>query len=178
MKTVLITGTSTGLGFAAVVSLARAGHDVIATMRNPARSSELQQLAEKEQLPVTVLALDVDDDASVGAGVAQVLETHGHIDVLVNNAGIGGLGAVEETPIAEYRAIMETNYFGVLRCTQAVLPAMRARRSGRIINVASVAGKLATPALAIQALDDAGWCDYTEGAMGLGVRKHLLAGGV
>jgi NAD(P)-dependent dehydrogenase (short-subunit alcohol dehydrogenase family) len=151
MKTVLITGTSTGIGFAAAVALARAGHDVFATMRTPARSPDLQALAAKDNLPITVIPLDVDDDASVKAGVATVLAARGHIDVLVNNAGIAMLGSVEETPLAGYRGIMETNYFGALRCIQSVLPGMRARRGGRIINVTSVAGRLAFPGQAAYA---------------------------
>jgi len=145
MQTILVTGSSTGLGFAAAVALARAGHDVFATMRHPARAPELQAVASKEGLPITVLAMDVDDDASVKGGVEKVTAARGRIDVLVNNAGIAQLGSVEETPLDAFRAIMETNYFGALRCIQAVLPAMRERRGGRIINVTSVAGRLAFP---------------------------------
>jgi NAD(P)-dependent dehydrogenase (short-subunit alcohol dehydrogenase family) len=145
MKTILITGTSTGLGFAAAVALARAGHDVFATMRNPARSPELQTLATNERLPITIVPLDVDSDDSVSNGVAKILALRGRIDVLINNAGIGPLGSVEETPLAEHRQVIETNYFGTLRCIQAVLPGMRERRAGQIVNISSVAGKLATP---------------------------------
>lgn len=145
MKTILITGTSTGLGFAAATSLARAGYDVFATMRNPAKSPELQVLAAKENLPITVVPLDVDSDQSVTDGVAKILKLRGRIDVLVNNAGIGPLGSVEEALFAEHRQVMETNYFGALRCIQAVLPGMRERRGGQIVNISSVAGKLASP---------------------------------
>lgn len=144
MKTIIVTGTSTGIGFAVAVALGRAGHDVFATMRDPKKAPELQALAAKESLPITVMPLDVDSDASVLAGVARVREARGRIDVLVNNAGIGSLGSVEETPFEQFRQVMETNYFGALRCIQAVLPAMRAERSGRIINITSVAGKLAS----------------------------------
>lgn len=143
MKTILVTGTSTGIGFATAVSLMRAGHDVFATMRNPAKSPELLALAAREALPIAVIPLDVDRDESVAAGVAHVLKARGRIDVLVNNAGVGQLGSVEGTPLAQFRQVMETNYFGALRCTQAVLPGMRERKSGRIINVTSVAGRLA-----------------------------------
>ena len=144
MKTIIVTGTSTGIGFAAAVALARAGHDVFATMRDPARSPELQALATKENLSITIVPLDVDSDASVSRGIAKIQEMRGRVDVLVNNAGIGQLGSVEEMPLDQFRQVMETNFFGALRCIQAVLPGMRARQSGRIINVTSVAGKLAS----------------------------------
>ena len=137
MATVLITGSSTGLGLATAVALARAGHDVYATMRNPARSPELQTIARKESLPITILRLDVDRDDSVVQAVRQVLAERGHVDVLVNNAGILAFGAVEDLPLDVFRQAMETNYFGALRCIQAVLPSMRERRSGCIVNVTS-----------------------------------------
>jgi NAD(P)-dependent dehydrogenase (short-subunit alcohol dehydrogenase family) len=144
MKTIIVTGTSTGIGFAAAVALARAGHDVFATMRDPARSRELQALAAKENLSITIVPLDVDSDASVTRGMAKIQEMRGRVDVLVNNAGIGALGSVEEMPVDQFRQVMETNFFGALRCIQAVLPGMRGRQSGRIINVTSVAGRLAS----------------------------------
>ena len=144
MKTIIVTGTSTGIGFAAAVALARAGHDVIGTMRDPARSPELQARAAKETLSITTVALDVDSDASVSRGMAKIQEMRGRVDVLVNNAGIGQLGSVEEMPLDQFRQVMETNFFGALRCIQAVLPGMRTRKSGCIINVTSVAGKLAS----------------------------------
>ena len=144
MKIAVVTGSSTGLGFATAVALARAGHEVFGTMRDPARSPELAALAAQEGLPLTVLPLDVDSDTSVAAAFAQVRAMRGRVDVLVNNAGIAGLGSVEHTPLDLYRQIMETNYFGVLRCIQAVLPGMRERRSGHIINVSSIAGRIAS----------------------------------
>ena len=145
MKTILVTGTSTGLGFAAAVSLVRAGHDVFATMRTPGKSPELLAQAKRDGLPITIIPLDVDSDESVAAGVKHVLDARGRIDVLVNNAGIAQVGSVEAMPLSTFRRIMETNYFGTVRCIQAVLPAMRAQKSGRIINISSVAGRLAFP---------------------------------
>jgi NAD(P)-dependent dehydrogenase (short-subunit alcohol dehydrogenase family) len=144
MYTAIVTGTSTGIGFATAVSLARAGHDVFATMRDPVRSPELASLALQDGLQITVIPLDVNDDASVTAAVQTVIRARGHIDVLVNNAGIGQLGSIEAMPLAIFREVMETNYFGALRCTKAVLPGMRERLCGRIINVTSVAGRLAS----------------------------------
>ena len=145
MSTILITGCSTGIGFATAELMARNGHTVYATMRNPQRSPELGQLAERDKLPITIITMDVDSDGSVQSAVANVLAQAGHIDVLVNNAGVGPLGPVEEQPFAEFQAIMETNYFGTLRCIRAVLPGMRERREGCIITISSVGGKLYSP---------------------------------
>jgi NAD(P)-dependent dehydrogenase (short-subunit alcohol dehydrogenase family) len=144
MAVAFITGTSTGIGLATAVTLARAGHTVYATMRNPAGGAdEIREIASNENLPITVLAVDVDDDASVRDGVAQAIAGGGQIDVLVNNAGVAVHGSVEELPLSEFRRTMETNFFGALRCIQAVLPAMRERRGGCIVNVTSVAGRIA-----------------------------------
>jgi NAD(P)-dependent dehydrogenase (short-subunit alcohol dehydrogenase family) len=145
MAIALVTGTSTGIGQATAVTLARGGHTVYATMRNPAKgAAEIQEIAEKESLPLKVLPLDVDDDASVKTGVAQALAMSGRIDVLVNNAGIPMHGSVEELPVAEFKRAMETNFFGALRCIQAVLPGMRERHHGVIVNVSSVAGRFSS----------------------------------
>ena len=142
MAIAVVTGSSTGIGEATAVSLARAGHTVYATMRNPQKGSEgLRAIAGKEKLAFRFLALDVDSDESVKSTFAAILDEAGEIDVLVNNAGIGNMGAVEETPLSVFRAVMETNFFGALRCMQAVLPGMRARKAGSIVNVTSVAGR-------------------------------------
>ena len=148
MTTVLITGTSTGIGLATALACGRAGHRVAATMRNPAGAPALAEAAARERLAITVIPMDVDTDASVRDGMARIDREIGPIDVLVNNAGIERIGSVEELPLAEFRAVMETNYFGVIRCCQAVLPAMRQRRSGCIINVSSVAGHVAVAPMA------------------------------
>ncbi len=135
MTSVLITGTSKGIGYDAALQLARAGYDVIATMRNP-DGSDLGASAEAGSLPVTIRQLDVDDDLSV----AEVFSEFGDIDILVNNAGILSCEAIEDESLEKFRAVMETNFFGAVKCCKAVVPAMRKRGSGCIINITSVAG--------------------------------------
>lgn len=147
MASVLITGTSKGIGFEAALAFGRAGHQVHATMRNPSQSPVLAETAARENLPITVSAMNVDSDQSVSEAIAAIVKSHGPIDVLVNNAGVEGRGSVEELQLAEFRAIMETNYFGALRCIQALVPQMRQRGSGCIINVSSVAGRISNPPL-------------------------------
>lgn len=146
MASVLITGTSKGIGFETALAFGRAGHQVHATMRNPSQSPALAETAAREKLPITVSVMDVDSDSSVSDAIAAILKS-GPIDVLVNNAGVEGVGPVEEFPLAKFRAIMETNYFGALRCIQAVVPEMRERQSGTIINISSVAGRICNPPL-------------------------------
>jgi NAD(P)-dependent dehydrogenase (short-subunit alcohol dehydrogenase family) len=163
MASVLITGTSTGIGLATALALGRAGHKVYATMRNPSRAPELGERAAQERLPIKISVMDVDSDSSVSTAIANIQKDAGHIDVLVNNAGVERNGSVEELALADFRAVMETNYFGALRCIQAVLTQMRQRKSGCIINVTSVAGRIATSPLApytaskfaLEALSDA-----------------------
>lgn len=148
MASVLITGTSTGIGLATALNLGRAGHKVYATMRNPSRAPELAEKTAEEKLPIKISTMDVDSDSSVKTAIADIHKDAGHIDVLVNNAGIERSGSVEELPLAEFRAVMETNYFGALRCIQAVVPQMRQRKGGCVINVTSVAGRIASSPLA------------------------------
>ena len=139
----VVTGTSSGIGLATSLALARAGHRVFAGMRNPGKAQPLRDAAAKEALPVEVIELDVTSQPSVDKAFADV-RAHGPVDVLVNNAGIGGATPLELTPEAEHRAMFETNYFGAIRCIQAVLPEMRERRTGAIANVTSIAGLIAT----------------------------------
>jgi NAD(P)-dependent dehydrogenase (short-subunit alcohol dehydrogenase family) len=148
MASVLITGTSTGIGLETALTLGRAGHNVYASMRNPSRAPELGQKASREGLPITISVMDVDSDTSVKTAIANIYKEAGNIDVLVNNAGVAREGSVEELPLSEFRAVMETNYFGPLRCIQAVVPTMRRRKNGCIINVSSVAGRVATSPMA------------------------------
>lgn len=142
MSVILITGCSTGIGYATAETLARSGNTVYASMRNPHQSPKLQQVADRDGLSLHVLQLDVLYDESVGAAVDFILKKEGHIDVLINNAGISDLGPIEELPMESFNSDMNTNYFGAVRCIKAVLPSMRERRNGTIINISSVAGKM------------------------------------
>ena len=143
MSIVLITGSSSGIGLATALHFARLGHDVHAGVRNPATAPELTAAVDAEKLPVRLVALDVDDAASVSRAVSEVLGRSGRIDVLVNNAGIGGGGPIGDVPVDWAKTLFETNYFGAIRMIQAVLPEMRERRSGAIVNVSSIAGRVA-----------------------------------
>jgi NAD(P)-dependent dehydrogenase (short-subunit alcohol dehydrogenase family) len=136
-RVVLVTGASSGNGRAIATLLAQDGYRVFGTSRDPARAAQASG--------VEMLELDVRSDESVRACVAAVFEKAGRLDVLVNNAGYELTGAVEETSLDEARAQLETNFFGVVRMTKRALPAMRERRSGRIVNVSSLAGLSAIP---------------------------------
>ena len=143
MTVTLVTGTSTGIGEATAIHLSRVGHTVYASMRTPdASGGGLRRLAEEEGLDLALIALDVNDPVSVTSAVDGVIERSGQINVLVNNAGLGMLTSVEEVPVEDAKAVFETNVFGPLRMMQAVLPAMRERRGGTIVNISSVAGRL------------------------------------
>jgi NAD(P)-dependent dehydrogenase (short-subunit alcohol dehydrogenase family) len=139
MKTVLVTGASSGIGEAIARRLLGDGWRVFAGSR---RTGRMAGLAAAGAVP---LALDVTDDASMQAAMAALLADGGRIDALVNNAGYGSYGSLEEVPLAEARRQFEVNVFGLARLTQLALPAMRAQRSGRIVNITSIGGKMHEP---------------------------------
>lgn len=145
-RVVLITGCSRGIGLAAAIAFAKAGDAVVATMRNVAvRGDALRAELAAAGAEAEVLALDVTDQASVDACFADVYARHGRVDVLVNNAGLGYRGTLEELSIDDLQASLDVNFLGCARTMKAVLPAMRAARSGTIINVSSVAGSFGQP---------------------------------
>jgi NAD(P)-dependent dehydrogenase (short-subunit alcohol dehydrogenase family) len=151
MAVIVVTGANSGIGRAAAIHLASSGHTVYGAMRDLARGEKLAALADEAGTEVRPVAIDVSDDESVRSGFAEVLGHEGHVDVLVNNAGIGMNAVVEEVDIEEAKAVFDVNYFGIIRCTQAVLPTMRERRSGTIVNVSSIAGRIAALAQAVYA---------------------------
>ena len=134
-KVILLTGASSGIGYDTAVALAQQGHKVYAAARRVERMEPLRQYG------IVPLKMDVTDEASMKAGVRTLLDAEGRIDVLINNAGYGYFGAVENVPMDDARNQLEVNVFGLARLCQLVLPTMRAQHSGRIINTASVAGR-------------------------------------
>lgn len=145
MSVVLITGCSSGFGKLAAISFAKRGDTVFASMRNTSRSQALRDEAAAAGVSVEIVHLDVNDRASAEAAVAGIQQAAGRIDVLVNNAGIGAVAPTEEFDDDEFVRVFDTNVFGVLRVTRAVLPLMRTQHSGRIVNVGSLAGIVASP---------------------------------
>ena len=146
-KVALVTGSSSGIGFETSLMLARAGFNTYASMRNLEKSKNITEIAKKEKLPLQVVQLDVNNDGSVKDAIVKIIKTDQRIDVLINNAGYGLFGSVEDTSIEEIKAQFETNFFGVVRVTQQVLPLMRRQNSGTIVNVSSVGGRIGLPSL-------------------------------
>ena len=142
LSVAVVTGSSSGIGLAASLALAKNGYLTYATMRNLAKQDSIQAVAEKEHLPVRTVQLDVTDENSVKNAIQSILSESGRIDLLVNNAGYGMTGAFEDIGMDEIKLLYETNVFGVIRVTQAVLPIMRKQGSGRIINISSGAGRI------------------------------------
>lgn len=159
----LVTGASSGIGKESALALVAAGFNVVGTSRDTSRVTPLDG--------VTFLGLDVASDASVAATVQEVSERFGRIDVLVNNAGVGSMGAAEETSIAQAQGMFDTNVFGVMRMVNEVLPHMRAQRRGRIINISSVLGFLPQPYMAAYAASKHAVEGYTE-SLDHEVRDH------
>ncbi|PRP66183.1 SDR family oxidoreductase [Nonlabens agnitus] len=156
-KVVLITGGSSGIGKAIAIYLQQAGYTVYGTSRNPDRYPDS---------PVPLVAMDVQDEASISTAVSTIIEKEKTIDILINNAGVGITGPMEETPIEEVKNAMETNFYGPLRVLQAVLPIMRQQRSGRVINITSIAGYMGLPYRGIYSA--------SKGALGIATEAYRM----
>lgn len=141
----VVTGSSSGIGYETVLALARNGFTTFATIRNLGKAGQIESVASKQKLPIHVVQLDVTDDASVQNAIQEVMEKAGRIDVVVNNAAYGLTGAFEDLSIEEIKTEYETNFYGVIRVTQAILPIMRKQGSGRIVNISSGAGRFGYP---------------------------------
>ena len=141
----LVTGCSSGIGLETAVSLAREGHFTYATMRNMKKSGDLDKIVNDEGLPIKILELDVDDEESVDNALGKIMDEKGRIDTLVNNAGWGMWGTVEDVSIEEFKQQFETNFFSIIRMIQKIAPVMRKQKSGNIVNVSSVAGRIGFP---------------------------------
>jgi NAD(P)-dependent dehydrogenase (short-subunit alcohol dehydrogenase family) len=149
-RVALVTGTSSGFGMLTAIKLARKQYRVMATMRNPERATELWERAERAGAAerIEILPLDVTDPLAIERVVAETLRIHGRIDVLVNNAGFAVGGFIEEVTMEDWRRQMETNFFGLVAMTKSVIPVMRQQRSGLIINISSVSGRVSFPGYA------------------------------
>jgi NAD(P)-dependent dehydrogenase (short-subunit alcohol dehydrogenase family) len=144
-KVAVVTGSSTGIGYETSLILARNGFLTYATMRNLNKSEKIKMVTTKENLPIQIKQLDVTDDVSVKNAIQAISSEAGSIDVLVNNAGYGLNGAFEDLAMDEIKTQYETNVFGLIRTTHAVLPIMRRQKSGTIINISSGAGRFGFP---------------------------------
>ena len=144
-KVAVVTGSSTGIGYETSLTLARNGFLTYATMRNLSKSDKMKLIVPKENLPIQIKQLDVTDDVSVKDATQAISSEAGRIDVLVNNAGYGLNGAFEDLAMDEIKAQYETNVFGLIRTTQAVLPIMRRQKSGTVVNISSGAGRFGFP---------------------------------
>jgi len=144
-KVALVTGSSSGIGFETALALARENYFTFASMRNTDKAGKIQEIAKKENLNLDVIELDVDKEESIKSAVKKIQEQKGRIDVLVNNAGYGLFGCVEDITIQELKAQFETNFFGVVRLIQEISPIMRKLGSGIIVNVSSIAGRIGFP---------------------------------
>ncbi len=145
-KVAVVTGTSSGIGFETSLALAREGYFTYATMRDTTKSDKIKEITQKENLKISILELDVDNEKSVKSAIAQILDQKQRIDVLVNNAGWGLWGCVEDVSVDEFKEQFETNFFSIIRLIQEVAPTMRKQSSGTIVNVSSVVGRIGFPA--------------------------------
>lgn len=182
MTVAMITGANSGIGRGAAVDLAGKGWTVYGSMRSLDKGEKLAALAAEAGVEVHPVVCDVTDADSVNRAVAEVTEASGGIDVLVNNAGIGGNGVLEETPVSTYAEVMDVNLYGTIRCAQAVLPQMRERGSGCIINVSSVTGVIAAIAQSPYVVSKWAVEGLTEGlaqeVAGHGIRVAMIEPGL
>ena len=181
-KVALVTGSSSGIGYETSLALARDGYHTFASMRDTRKAEKLKETADKENLPISVLELDVDKENSIVDAVKKVISDANRIDVLVNNAGYGQFGCTEDVPVEEFRKQFETNFFSVVRIIQEVAPIMRSQGSGIIVNISSVAGKMGLPGSPAYisskfALEGLGECLRYELGM-FGIKTTLIEPGV
>ncbi len=182
-KIVVITGASSGIGLLAAVELARRGHTVVATMRNLARRTRLEEAAAAAGVAgrLDLRRLDVTEFDSIPTVVAEIVRDHGRIDVLVNNAGFAVAGFAEDLKLDEIRMQLETNFFGHVAMTKAIIPVMRVQRSGHIIMISSISGRAATPVTSSYAASKfalEGWSEALRIELrSLGIRVVLVEPG-
>ena len=182
-RVAVVTGSSSGIGLLTAVELARNGYRVVATMRDLGRSAKLEETAQKAGLRdrLDLRRLDITETDSLAGAVSEIAREHGRIDVLVNNAGFSCAGFAEDITLAELRQQMETNFFGTVAMTKAVLPIMRRQRSGHIVQLSSIEGRVATPLLSSYAASKfalEGWSEALRIELrALGIRVVLIEPG-
>jgi len=181
-KVALVTGSSSGIGYETALALARDGYHTFASMRDTSKAEELKKTANKENIPITVIELDVDNEASIVEAIKIVMLDANRIDVLVNNAGYGQFGCTEDISTDDFRKQFETNFFSVVRIIQEVTPIMRKQSSGFIVNISSVAGRIGLPGSPAYisskfALEGLGECLRYELGM-FGIKTTLIEPGV
>ena len=145
-KTCIVTGANSGIGRSTAITLAKNDYTVFATMRSLERGEKLREIAQELNLEIKAVELDVSDTDSVNQGINEILDQTDQIDVLINNAGVGSNAVIEDVDIESDKSVFETNFWGAVRCIQAVLPTMRQQKSGHIIQVSSIAGRVGLPA--------------------------------
>jgi NAD(P)-dependent dehydrogenase (short-subunit alcohol dehydrogenase family) len=181
-KVALVTGSSSGIGYETALALARDGYNTFASMRNTSKATELTKTADKENLPITIIHLDVDKEDSIVEAIKKVMSDANRIDVLVNNAGYGQFGCTEDVSTDDFRKQFETNFFSVVKIIQEVAPIMRKQGSGIIVNISSVAGRIGLPGSPAYisskfALEGLGECLRYELGM-FGIKTTLIEPGV
>jgi len=144
-KVALVTGSSSGIGLETVLALARDGYHTFASMRDVGKSGELEHAAKKENLSINVIELDVNKEESIVATIKKIISDNKRLDVLVNNAGYGQFGCTEDVSVDDFRKQFETNFFSIVKIIQEVAPIMRNQKSGIIVNISSVAGRIGLP---------------------------------
>ena len=145
-KICIVTGANSGIGRSTAITLAKNDYTVFATMRSLERGEKLREIAQELNLAIKAVELDVSDTDSVNQGINEILNQTDQIDILINNAGVGSNAVIEDVDIESDKSVFETNFWGVVRCIQAVLPTMRQQKSGHIIQVSSIAGRVGLPA--------------------------------
>ena len=181
-KVALVTGSSSGIGYETSIALAKDGYQTFASMRDVSKGDKLKETAQKENLPITVIELDVDKEESIENAVKKVVSEANRIDVLVNNAGYGQFGCTEDVSVEDFRKQFETNFFSVVKIIQEVAPIMRNQNSGVIVNISSVAGRMGLPGSPAYisskfALEGLGECLRYELGM-IGIKTTLIEPGV
>jgi short-subunit dehydrogenase len=144
-KTVLVTGCSSGIGYATCLVFARNNFATYGSVRDLSKAERIQEITNKEKLPLKIIRLDVNEDESIRIAIQKIISDSGGIDILINNAGYGMFGPIEEISIKEIKEQFETNFFGTIRLIKAIVPIMRKQRNGTIVNISSMVGRFGVP---------------------------------